>query len=126
MARLFLIGGMMASVLLSLSLQRAQFTAGRPASDHTRMDAEGEVSDVNCSGVELMLKLSASNNRKFKLHARDYTRVEISEDVPFQAGDFNPCAELEGKTATIAFVTVNGKSYDGEIQSMEVDTRKKK
>jgi|ERR1700722_496230 len=126
MARLFLIGWMMVLVYLSLSLQRVRFTAGRPASDHTRMDADGEVNDVNCSGVEMMLKLSASNNRKFKVHSRDYTRVEISEDVPFQAGDFNPCTELEGKTATIAFVTVNAKNYDGEIQSMEVDTRKKK
>jgi hypothetical protein len=73
----------------------------------------------------MMLKISAGN-RKFKLHSRDYTRVEISEDVPFQTGEFNPCTELDGKTAKITFVTVDGKRYDGEIQSMEVDTREKK
>lgn len=84
------------------------------------MAAEGEVSEVTCSGVELMLKLAASNG-KFKLHSRDYTRVDISEDVPFQAGDFKPCTNLNGKTAKITFVTVDGKNYDGEIQSIEVE-----
>lgn len=94
--------------------------AGSLAAEHTRMDAEGEVSDVNCSGVEMMLKISASNG-KFKLHARDYTRVEISEDLPFQSGEFKPCAELSGKTAKITFITVDRRAYDGEIQSIEVE-----
>jgi hypothetical protein len=94
--------------------------SGSLAAEHTRKDAEGEVSDVNCSGVEMMLKISASNG-KFKLHARDYTRVEISEDLPFQAGEFKPCAELSGKTAKITFITVDRKAYDGEIQAIEVE-----
>jgi hypothetical protein len=68
----------------------------------------------------MMLKISASN-AKFKLHARDYTRVEISEDIPFQAGGFKPCAELSGKTAKITFITVDRKAYGGEIQSVEVE-----
>lgn len=68
----------------------------------------------------MMLKISAING-KFKLHARDYTRVEISEDLPFQAGEFKPCAELSGKTAKITFVTVERKAYDGEIQAIEVE-----
>jgi hypothetical protein len=55
------------------------------------------------------------------LHARDYTRVEISEDVPFEAGEFRPCTDLSGKTAKITFVTVDRKKYDGEIQSIEVE-----
>jgi hypothetical protein len=94
--------------------------AGGLIAEHIRKDAEGEVSDVNCSGVEMMLKISARNS-KFKLHARDYTRVEISEDLPFQAGEFKPCAELNGKTAKITFVTVDRKAYDGEMQSIEVE-----
>ena len=67
-----------------------------------------------------MLKSSASNG-KVKSHARDYTGVEISEDVPFQAGEFKPCAELSGKTAKITFITADRKACDGEIQSIEVE-----
>src|ERR1700689_1611244 len=98
MVRLSLIGSMLVLAFLFLSLQRSRGMPASLAAEHTRMDAEGEVSDVNCSGVEMLLKISASNG-KFKLHARDYTRVEISEDLPFQAGEFKPCAELSGKTA---------------------------
>jgi len=120
MARLFLTGSLLV-LIFSLSFQRSLFMTGTLAAEHTRKDAEGEVSDVNCSGVEMMLKISASNG-KFKLHARDYTRVEISEDAsPFQSGEFKPCAELSGKTAKITFVTVDRKAYDGEIQSIEVE-----
>jgi hypothetical protein len=119
MARLFLIGSMLVSVFLSL--ERSRCLAGSLIAEHIRKDAEGEVSDVNCSGVEMMLRISASNG-KFKLHARDYTRVEISEDAsPFQSGEFKPCAELNGKTAKITFVTVDRKAYDGEIQAIEVE-----
>jgi hypothetical protein len=92
-----------------------------PASaEHVKIDAEGLVENVACSGVELTLKISGPNGN-FKLHARDYTRVEISEDVPFEAGEFRPCTDLSGKTAKIAFVTVDHKNYDGEIQSIEVE-----
>jgi hypothetical protein len=120
MARLFLIGSMAVLFFWFLPFQGSRFMLGSLAAEHARTDAEGEVSDVNCSGVEMMLKISASNG-KFKLHARDYTRVEISEDVPFQAGEFKPCAELSGKTAKITFITVDRKAYDGEIQSIEVE-----
>jgi hypothetical protein len=120
MTRLYLIGSMLVLVFLFLSLQWPRSAAGSLAAEHTRRDAEGEVSDVHCSGVEMMLKISAING-KFKLHARDYTRVEISEDLPFQAGEFKPCAELSGKTAKITFVTVERKAYDGEIQAIEVE-----
>jgi len=119
MARLFLIGSLLLLIVF-LSLQRSRVMAGGLAAEHTRKDAEGEVSDVKCSGVEMMLKISASNG-KFKLHARDYTRVEISEDSPFQSGEFKPCVELGGKTAKITFVTVDRKAYDGEIQTIEVE-----
>lgn len=95
------------------------------SADHLKVDAEGEVSYVTCSGVELRLKITA-RNETFRLHARDYTRVDISEDVPFQAGEFKPCTELEGKTAKITFVTVERKSYDGEIQSVEVESSEKR
>jgi hypothetical protein len=125
MARLLLIVAMMVCVSLAIPLRRGRATGeGNPA-EHTRVDAEGGVGDVTCSGVEMRLKIAASNGT-FRLHARDYTRVDISEDVPFQAGEFKPCTELDGKTAKITFVTVEHKSYDGEIQSIEVESEQRR
>jgi hypothetical protein len=121
MARLLPIVAMMVCILLALPLPRAQTTGHGSPADHTRVDAEGGISDVTCAGVEMRLKIAASNGT-FRLHARDYTRVDISEDVPFQAGEFKPCTDLDGKTAKITFVTVEHKSYDGEIQSIEVES----
>jgi hypothetical protein len=124
MARLLMTVAMMVCVSPAFSSPHAQTAvhgiAAEPV-EHTRVDAEGGISDVTCSGVEMRLKIAASNG-SFRLHARDYTRVDISEDVPFQAGEFKPCTELDGKTAKITFVTVEHKSYDGEIQSIEVES----
>lgn len=125
MARLLLIIATMACISPVLPLRRAQSTAEGSLADHARVDAKGGISDVTCSGVEMRLKIAARNST-FRLHARDYTRVDISEDVPFQAGEFKPCTELDGKTAKITFVTVEHKTYDGEIQSIEVESEQRR
>jgi hypothetical protein len=120
MARLLLIITMAVCIPWILPLCLAHTATSELIADHERVDADGEVSNVTCSGVEMRLKIAAGN-RIFRLHARDYTRVDISQDVPFQAGEFKPCTELGGKTAKITFVTVEHKTYDGEIQSIEVE-----
>ena len=123
MARLLLIAAMCASILATPCAPYAQTSIRTLPPDHRRIEAEGAVSDVTCAGVEMRLKIAAPNGT-FRLHARDYTRVDISEDVPFQAGEFKPCAELDGKTAKITFVTVEHKTYDGEIQTIEVEANR--
>jgi hypothetical protein len=112
--------GAMAIFVFTLPSLGVRMPIDQISAEHVKLDADGPVSDVACSGVELTLKISAHNGR-FKLHSRDYTRVEISEDVPFEAGAFRPCTDLDGKTAKITFVTVDRKNYDGEIQSIEVE-----
>ncbi|MGA8223590.1 MAG: hypothetical protein WB780_18215 [Candidatus Acidiferrales bacterium] len=82
--------------------------------------SEGTVKTAQCSGKELKVTLTV-RDVDFKLHARDWTRVEIQEEVAFQAGEFNPCTELQGKDAKITYVLVEKKSYDGEIQAIEVE-----
>ena len=72
-----------------------------------------------CNGSELTLSLDAGE-RSFILHARDATRVQFEQDVAFDAGNFQPCTQLKGRQAKITFVVVDGKTYDGEIQSVEV------
>jgi len=82
--------------------------------------AEGTVKVVQCSGKELKITFTV-RGVDFKLHARDYTRIEMQEDVPFQTGEFDPCTQLEGKDAKVTYVLVEKKSYDGEIQGIEVE-----
>jgi tetratricopeptide (TPR) repeat protein len=81
--------------------------------------AEGNVTQVLCNGNELIVNLD-SGERAFTLHARDATRVPFEQDVAFDAGDFQPCTQLKGRAAKITFVVVDGKTYDGEIQGVEV------
>jgi hypothetical protein len=57
---------------------------------------------------------------EFELHARDYTRVHFEQSVPFDTGEFQPCVQLKGHDATIAYVVTEKENYDGEIQSVEV------
>ena len=67
----------------------------------------------------MMLKLDAGE-ASFTLHARDSTRVPVEQDVAFDSGDFQICSQLQGHSAKVTFVVADGKSYDGEIQSVEV------
>ncbi|MGC2282890.1 MAG: tetratricopeptide repeat protein [Candidatus Acidiferrales bacterium] len=81
--------------------------------------ADGTVEQVSCTGNEMLLKLD-SGEASFTLHARDATRVPVEQDVAFDGGDFKLCSQLQGHSAKITFVVVDGKTYDGEIQSVEV------
>jgi tetratricopeptide (TPR) repeat protein len=81
--------------------------------------AEGAVEQVSCTGNEMLLKLG-TGEASFTLHARDSTRVPVEQDVAFDAGDFKICSQLQGHSAKITFVVAHGKTYDGEIQSVEV------
>jgi tetratricopeptide (TPR) repeat protein len=84
-----------------------------------KTSAEGNVTQVLCNGHELTLNLDAGD-AAFILHARDSTRVQFEQDVAFDAGNFEPCTQLKGRKVKIKFVTVEGKTYDGEIQGVEV------
>ena len=88
--------------------------------DPVTTSAEGTVARVACDGNELILNLDAGA-RSFTLHARDATRVEFEQDVAFDARDFQPCTQLKGRQVKITFVMVDGKTYDGEMQGVEVE-----
>jgi tetratricopeptide (TPR) repeat protein len=91
----------------------------RPA-DPVTTSAEGNVTQVLCNGHELTLNLDAGD-KALILHARDATRLQFEQDVAFDAGDFEPCTQLQGRQAKITYVVVAGKTYDGEIQGVEVE-----
>jgi tetratricopeptide (TPR) repeat protein len=79
----------------------------------------GRVTTVTCDKSEMRLTLLVRDS-EFELHARDYTRVHFEQSVPFDTGEFQPCTQLKGHDATIAYVVTEKESYDGEIQSVEV------
>jgi hypothetical protein len=89
------------------------------AHDSVTTSAAGNVAHVACTGNEVILKLDAGD-ASFTLHARDATRVPVEQDVAFDAGDYQICTQLQGHSAKIMFVVADGKTYDGEIQSVEV------
>ncbi|MGB7751890.1 MAG: DUF1570 domain-containing protein [Candidatus Acidiferrales bacterium] len=93
---------------------------GAGHADPVTTSAEGNVTHVLCNGHELTLNLDAGEE-KFILHARDATRVQFEQDVAFDAGNFQPCTQLQGHAAKITFEAVDGKTYDGEIQGVEVE-----
>lgn len=79
----------------------------------------GRVTAVACDKSEMRLTLLVRDSQ-FDLHARDYTRVHFEQSVPFDAGEFQPCAQLKDHDATIEYVVTEKEKYDGEIQSVEV------
>jgi hypothetical protein len=86
----------------------------------TEITSEGTVGDVVCTGNEMDVHFSAANSH-IRLHARDITRVRVELDVPFDAGEFQPCTQLSGRTARITYVVAEHKRYNGEIQAIEVE-----
>ncbi|HXZ12959.1 MAG TPA: hypothetical protein VEG64_11230 [Candidatus Sulfotelmatobacter sp.] len=82
-------------------------------------EAEGAVKSVSCSGQEMKVVL-LDHDVELKLRARDFTRISVEEDVPFQSGNFDACHQLAGHEAKITFVIAEAKGYDGDIQSIEV------
>jgi hypothetical protein len=79
----------------------------------------GRVTAVTCDKSEMRLTLLVRDS-EFELHARDYTRVDFEQSVPFDTGEFQPCVQLKGHDATINYVVTEKENYDGEIQSVEV------
>jgi hypothetical protein len=80
---------------------------------------EGNVIEVTCTAYDLLLQIGTSGGIA-TLHSRDYRRVEYAEEVGFQSDDYKPCMQLKGHRADISVHTVAGKSYTGEIRSMEI------
>ena len=82
--------------------------------------AEGKVTDLTCAGNEMQVSILVGG-ATLALHARDYGRIDVEEEVGFETGEFNPCKDLKGKNASISFVIVEHERYVGEIQRIEVE-----
>jgi hypothetical protein len=86
-----------------------------------QMTAEGRVTEVICAGNDLIVKIS-TDKRQFTLHTRNYTRLNFDDDRrSFEDRDFPACTDLKGRTASIEFIVVEGKAYDGEMRNVEIE-----
>jgi hypothetical protein len=85
------------------------------------VEAEGKVTDVNCSGTEMVLTL-ALGSRQIKLHASNYAQLTYYDDNsgPSNKG-FLPCSELKGRNVAVVYAAVEHSQYGGDIQSIEVE-----
>lgn len=104
----------------SRSASSAQPGPRRPAAQTTEATAEGKVTEVTCTGSEMLVKI-AVDGAQITLHARDYSRVTYDQDVGFDTKEFQACTQLKDHTANITYTPVTGKPYNGEIQSVEVE-----
>ncbi|MGH9747175.1 MAG: DUF1570 domain-containing protein [Candidatus Acidiferrales bacterium] len=95
--------------------------AGSRASREPTINATltGTVTGVTCTGNEMRITLLVRET-EFELHARDYSRVHYEQEVPFVAGEFQPCTQLKDHEATVEYVVTEKETYDGELQSVEV------
>jgi hypothetical protein len=86
-----------------------------------QMTAEGHVTEVICTGNDLIVKIS-TDKRQFTLHTRNYTRLNFDDDRrSFEDRDFPACTDLKGRIAAIEFIVVEGKPYDGEMRNVEIE-----
>jgi hypothetical protein len=86
-----------------------------------QMTAEGRVTDVICTGNDLIVKIS-TDKRQFTLHTRNYTRLNFDDDRrSFEDRDFPACTDLKGRTVAIEFIVASGKAYDGEMRNVEIE-----
>jgi Tfp pilus assembly protein PilF len=102
-----------------LTAKPLHLESGAAAAQTVNATLSGRVTAVACDKSEMTLTLLVRES-EFELHARDYTRVHFEQAVPFDAGEFQPCAQLKDHDATIDYVVTEKEKYDGEIQSVEV------
>ncbi len=80
----------------------------------------GKVTAVSCKNTpNLELTLQGALN-KLRLHAPNYFKIEFLTTSWKPPDPFNPCEQLQGHQAAIAYRSFKGSPYDGEIVSVEV------
>lgn len=75
---------------------------------------------VSCEAspaIEITLEGPLSTLR---LHAPDYSNIELITKTWKLPDPFNPCKHLQGHEAAISYRSFAGSAYDGEILSVEV------
>jgi hypothetical protein len=97
----------------------------------------GKITAVSCDEDELVMTISSSPAQRAQqaaplqtlpmpivLHSRNYRDIEFYSLNWTAPANFNPCTQLNGLTAKIQYSVVSGKTYAGEIITLEVEGQK--
>lgn len=80
---------------------------------------EGRITSVSCRGKAMDLQLDVAVYT-LALHSNNYVEVGFKTAGWKPPDDFNPCMHLKGQRAIIIYTALQGKSYAGEILSIEL------
>lgn len=79
----------------------------------------GTIAAVNCGNAPQLQLTLQNGGIVMHLHATDLARIEIKAGAGNTVSAKSPCPQFNGKKARISYQLVSGKSWDGEIVSVE-------
>ncbi len=130
---------------------RSRAAEGGAAPVAVKAIVTGKISAVSCDEDELDMTISSSSGQRAQqaaplrdqttprreqaaplqtlpapivLHSRNYRDIEFYSLNWTAPDNFNPCTQLNGLTAKIQYSIVSGKTYAGEIITLEVEGQK--
>jgi thioredoxin-like negative regulator of GroEL len=85
-------------------------------------DVHGVVTQVHCNGneMEVTVKVDA-RPAPLVFRAKDRTRIGYTSTIPTVHDDVEPCSELKGHAAKLAFTPPEAKPFEGELVHIEVE-----
>jgi len=79
----------------------------------------GRLADVHCQAPGIDLKVAA-NGKTLALHSGNYYEIGFSALGFSPKADFNPCKDLEGKSARVEYVESSTKSTAAYVVAIEL------
>lgn len=99
---------------------RSEPPAAPPAPSTRVYSMSGTIAEVDCkASPEVLLTLKAQN-LAMHLHAPDFSQLAFTAQQGKSAPKVITCAALRGRSARISYLLSGSKSWDGEIQSIEL------
>ncbi len=79
----------------------------------------GRIKSVRCDGAGINLVLE-NPQLTTQLHSADYSKIKIDLPRELAGNTFQPCKQLEGKSAAIVYAVKGNVMYRGEILSIQI------
>jgi tetratricopeptide (TPR) repeat protein len=80
----------------------------------------GTIERIDCGDTPEVTITLREMNLVLRLHSADLSQITISSGAPNSSGTTVSCAEFNGKSVRILYQPVVGKSWDGEIMSIQI------
>ena len=82
--------------------------------------ARGILRSVHCSYPTVLTLSVDQSGKAVSLYRNDFNQIEFSATNFTPKGDLNPCTDIEGMKAKVAYAEVSDKSIAGQILSVEL------